>query len=242
MHACRHESSVLLPLALQHHLRSMPLTVGETPICLSAQRGKGCTIQDAQAVTQDNFCPGSSGAEAAPGSSSNQAGSSFGSSSNSAGSSSGSSSNQAGSSSGSSSNQAGSSPDRGTRADDDYGDYNELDGYADDDDDEDVSNDDYYGNNDDQLDDDLHGDQQQQGNDDNAEDNGDNDDTNKVNDEQEGSDSKLAVCNRLQDFQSLVDHAQFEWQKEQIEGHIRSNSLVFNTFIFLQVTAHVVFA
>ncbi|DBB05302.1 TPA: hypothetical protein ACH3X3_010532 [Trebouxia sp. C0006] len=130
---------------------------GETPICLLAQRGKGCTIQDTQAVTQDNFCPGSS--------------------------------NQAGSSSGSSSDLAGSSSGRETMADDDY--------EGDDDDDD--------------------------------------DDTDNVTTDQEASNSNPVVCSRLQDFQSLVDHAQFEWQKEQIEGHIRSNSLVFNTFIFLQV-------
>lgn len=53
----------------------MPLTAGEISICLLAQRGKGCTIQDMQAVTQDNLCPG------------NQAGSSSGSSSHLAGSS-----------------------------------------------------------------------------------------------------------------------------------------------------------
>jgi len=146
-----------------------------------------------------------------------------------------------GSSSGSSSNQAGSSPDRATMADDDYDEYNGLDGYADDDDD-DVSNDDCNGNSDDQSDDDLHGDQQQQGNDASAEGDDDNDDTNKVTDDQEVTGSSPAVCNRLQDYQSLVDHAQFEWQKEQIDGHIRSNSLVFNTFIFLQVPALVVLA
>ncbi len=81
-------------------------------------------------------------------------------------------------------------------------------------------------------------------NDDHAEgdDDDDDDDTDNVTTDQEASNSNPVVCSRLQDFQSLVDHAQFEWQKEQIEGHIRSNSLVFNTFIFLQVTAHVVFA
>lgn len=100
-HACRHASFVLRLLPLQQHLRSMPLTAGEILICLLAQRGKGCTIQDMQAVTQDNLCPGSS--------------------------------NQAGSSSGSSSDLAGSSPDRETMADDDYGDYNGIDGYTGDD-------------------------------------------------------------------------------------------------------------
>lgn len=44
-----------------------------------------------------------------------------------------------------------------------------------------------------------------------------------------------AACSRMQDFHSLVERAEFEYSKEQIEGHIRSNSLVFNTFIFLQV-------
>ncbi len=215
-HACMHASFVLRLLALQHHLRSMPLTSGET-ICQYACWRRGAR-QDVQAVTRDNFCPGSSGAEAAPGSS-----------------------NQVGSSSGSSSNQAGSSPDRATMADDDYDEYNGLDGYADADDD-DVSNDDCNGNSDDQSDDDLHGDQQQQGNDASAEGDDDNDDTNKVTDDQEVTGSSPAVCNRLQDYQSLVDHAQFEWQKEQIDGHIRSNSLVFNTFIFLQVPALVVLA
>ena len=221
-----HASFVLQLLSLQHQVKSMPLTVGETPICLSAQRGKGCTIQDVQAVTQDNFCPGS---------------------------------NQAASSSGSSSDQAGSSPDRETMADDDYGEYNGLDGYADDDGDDDVSNDDYYCNNDSQSDD--NDDNDHTNNDDNAEGDDDDDDENDLtnNDDnaegdddddhsddvttgQEASDSSPVVCSRLQDFHSLVDHAQFEWQKEQIEGHIRSNSLVFNTFIFLQVTRHVVLA
>ena len=95
----------------------MPLTAGETPICLLAQRGKGCTIQDTQAVTQDNFCPGSS-------------------------------------------NQAGRSSGRETMADDDYGEYNGVDGYADDDADDDVSNDNFYSDNDSQSDDNLHGEQQ----------------------------------------------------------------------------------
>lgn len=245
--ACMHASFVLRLLSLQHQVKSMPLTVGETPICLSAQRGKGCTIQDVQAVTQDNFCPGS---------------------------------NQAASSSGSSSDQAGSSPDRETMADDDYGEYNGLDGYADDDGDDDVSNDDYYCNNDSQSDD--NDDNDHTNNDDNAEHNddendenehtnndnnaeggdddddendltnnddnaeGDDDDDDHHSDDvttgQEASDSSPVVCSRLQDFHSLVDHAQFEWQKEQIEGHIRSNSLVFITFIFLQVTGRVVLA
>ena len=44
-----------------------------------------------------------------------------------------------------------------------------------------------------------------------------------------------AGCTRMQDFQALVERAEFEHNKEKIEGHIRSNSLVFNTFIFLQV-------
>ena len=44
------------------------------------------------------------------------------------------------------------------------------------------------------------------------------------------------TCARLHDFQSLVERANFEFEKEKLEGHIRSNSLVFNTFIFLQVT------
>lgn len=44
-----------------------------------------------------------------------------------------------------------------------------------------------------------------------------------------------AACSRMQDFQALVERAEFEYNKEKIEGHIRSNSLVFNTFIFLQV-------
>ncbi|KAL3147298.1 hypothetical protein ABBQ32_002786 [Trebouxia sp. C0010 RCD-2024] len=43
------------------------------------------------------------------------------------------------------------------------------------------------------------------------------------------------ACNRMQDFHALVDRAEYEGAKEQKEGHIRSNSLVFNTFIFLQV-------
>ena len=106
----------------------MPLTAGETPICLLAQRGKGCTIQDTQAVTQDNFCPGSY--------------------------------NQAGSSSGSSSDLAGSSSGRETMADDDYGEYNGVDGHADDDADDDVSNDDVHSDNDSQSHDNLHGEQQ----------------------------------------------------------------------------------
>ena len=51
-----------------------------------------------------------------------------------------------------------------------------------------------------------------------------------------GSSNSSAVgCNRLQDFQRLVTHADEEYAKEELEGHIRSNSLVFNTFIFLQV-------
>ena len=213
-----HANFVLRLLALQHNLRSMPLNVGEIPICLLAQRGKRCTIQDMQAVTQDNFCSGSSGAEAA----------------------SGSSSNQVGSSSGSSSNQAGSSPEREIMADDDYDEHNGFDGYADDDD---LFDDDYNDNRDGQSDDDLYG-EQQQGNDATAEGDDDDDDdhNHSVTKDQEASDASPVVCNRLQDFQSLVDHAQFEWQKEQIEGHIRSNSLVFNTFIFLQVTGRSVFA
>ena len=44
-----------------------------------------------------------------------------------------------------------------------------------------------------------------------------------------------AVCSRMQDFHALVERAEFEYNKENLEGHIRSNSLVFNTFIFLQV-------
>ena len=43
------------------------------------------------------------------------------------------------------------------------------------------------------------------------------------------------ACTRMQDFHALVERAEFEYNKEKIEGHIRSNSLVFNTFIFLQV-------
>ena len=42
-------------------------------------------------------------------------------------------------------------------------------------------------------------------------------------------------CARLHDFQSLVERANIEFEKEKIEGRIRSNSLLFNTFIFLQV-------
>jgi len=45
----------------------------------------------------------------------------------------------------------------------------------------------------------------------------------------------MAACNRMQDFHALVERAEYEDTKEQKEGHIRSNSLVFNTFIFLQV-------
>lgn len=48
------------------------------------------------------------------------------------------------------------------------------------------------------------------------------------------------ACNRMQDFHALVDRAEYEGAKEQKEGHIRSNSLVFNTFIFLQVRDHVI--
>lgn len=44
-----------------------------------------------------------------------------------------------------------------------------------------------------------------------------------------------AACSRMRDFHVLVERAEFEFNKEKIEGHIRSNSLVFNTFIFLQV-------
>ena len=44
-----------------------------------------------------------------------------------------------------------------------------------------------------------------------------------------------AACSRMRDFHALVERAEFEVNKEKIEGHIRSNSLVFNTFIFLQV-------
>ena len=52
--------------------------------------------------------------------------------------------------------------------------------------------------------------------------------------EEEKARSK-AACNRMQDFRSLVERAEYEHNKELIEGHIRSNSLVFNTFIYLQV-------
>ena len=50
-----------------------------------------------------------------------------------------------------------------------------------------------------------------------------------------GEEEEEMACNRLQDFHALVERAEYEGIKEQKEGHIRSNSLVFNTFIFLQV-------
>ena len=61
----------------------------------------------------------------------------------------------------------------------------------------------------------------------------DEDDSHREEEEQEAK--SQATCNRMQDFHSLVERAEFEHNKELIEGHIRSNSLVFNTFIFLQV-------
>lgn len=54
-------------------------------------------------------------------------------------------------------------------------------------------------------------------------------------DDDEEEEEEATACNRMQDFRALVDRAEFEGAKEQKEGHIRSNSLVFNTFIFLQV-------
>lgn len=59
------------------------------------------------------------------------------------------------------------------------------------------------------------------------------DDSHREEEEQEVK--SQAACNRMQDFYSLVERAEFEHSKELIEGHVRSNSLVFNTFIFLQV-------
>lgn len=56
--------------------------------------------------------------------------------------------------------------------------------------------------------------------------------------EEEEKAKSEAACNRMQDFHSLVERAEFEHNKEMIEGHIRSNSLVFNTFIFLQASWH----
>ena len=252
-------SFVVRVLSVQHQLRSMSLTAGEIPICLSAQTGKGCTIQDVQAVTQDNFCPGSSSAEAAPGSSSDLAGSSPDGET------------MAGDDYGDHNELDGCADDadgefhvdynsnNDSQSDDDLhgerqqqGNDNSAEDDADHTDNDDNAegdddNDDHTDNDDnaegDVDDDDANDDHAN--NDDNAEGDDDDDDddhTNDVTTDQESSDSDPVVCNRLQDFQSLVDHAQFEWQKEQIEGHIRSNSLVFNTFIFLQVVGHIVFA
>ena len=43
------------------------------PVCLLPQTGKGCVIQDMQAVTQSNFCGNGTTAAAQPGSSGNTA-------------------------------------------------------------------------------------------------------------------------------------------------------------------------
>ena len=172
------------------------LTAGETPVCLVGATGKGCTIQDVQAVTQNNFCAGDSATVAFTASDS-------------------------------SSSEAGSISENEASPEYDYEDYGGFD------------SDDAEEYRDDGVDqEDAH---EESLNDTYSEDDDDNDDESNAADSNEESehivDSSGVGCNRLQDFQSLVDHAAFEYQKEQIEGHIRSNSLVFNTFIFLQVSA-----
>ena len=162
------------------------------------QIGKGCTIQDLQAVTQDNFCPGSTAAAQDAASNSDQQGGAV-------------------------------NADAYNYADDDEHDEDDYD-YEDgsqgaDESSGGVSSDEQDDNSDD--DDEEDSDDAQGGN-------GGSSETGEVMSADEGSNA--AGCSRLQDFTSLVDRADFEYEKELIEGHIRSNSLVFNTFIFLQVS------
>lgn len=173
------------------------LTAGESPVCLVDASGKGCTIQDVQAVTQDNFCAGDSATVAFTASDS--------------------SSNEAGSASGNEASPEYDYEDYGGFDSDDAGEY--RDDGVDQEDAHEESLSDTYSEDDDDDDDEADADKAIS-----------NEETEHI------VDSSDVGCNRLQDFQSLVDHAAFEYQKEQIEGHIRSNSLVFNTFIFLQVS------
>ena len=177
------------------------LPAGETPVCLLAATGTGCTIQNAPAITQDNFCTGDSATAATA----------------------------ATTASDSSSNEAGGTSGNEASAEYDYEDYGGFDS---------TDAGDYPDDGPDQQDAYEESDNGGYSRDDDSNDDVSDADTPISSDETEQvDDSSTLVCNRLQDFQSLVGVAAFEYQKEQIEGHIRSNSLVFNTFIFLQVSS-----